>query len=153
MSNGVLDAVSAGFFFLLLGLLFLTTPLLFDRTIDFLTHFTTQQVPHTSVYLLYPDASHAAQSAIYSAAEQFSLIWAVFLVAILIARIILRSPLRKQSDNLGDIVFWFGAAYSIQNFLMGTPLKWFEFWASVIIFIGISLIVRAIYLAAFRKTM
>jgi hypothetical protein len=152
MHDGVLGAVSAGFFFLLLGLLFFTIPELFARTIDFIAHFTTTQVPHTSIYLPYPQASQPAQSTVYSAAEQFGLIWAVFLLAILVARIIMRVPLRRQADNLGDVVFWFGTAYLIQTFLIETPLRWFEFWAGIIIFIGLSLIVRAIYLAVLRKT-
>ena len=73
------------------------------------------------------------------------------------ARFIFESPLRRKAENLGDIVFWLGATYLIQIFLVAPTQispqtidvsKWFEFWAAIVMLIGVSLIARAIFLAA-----
>jgi hypothetical protein len=65
----------------------------------------------------------------------------------LVIRFATGSPNRKKAENLSDIIFWFGTAYLIQTWLINNT-KWFEFWATILILLGMSLIVRAIYLAA-----
>jgi hypothetical protein len=97
---------------------------------------------------MFPAPEHVAQHLeVYSAVEQFSLGWGVFLVAMLVVRFAIGSPNRRKAENLSDIIFWFGAAYLIQTWLINNA-KWFEFWATILIVLGVSLIVRAIYLAA-----
>jgi hypothetical protein len=63
------------------------------------------------------------------------------------ARFILGSSARKKADGLGDVVFWFGAAYLVQTWLLNVT-KWFEFWALIIVLIGASLIARGLLLVA-----
>jgi hypothetical protein len=160
-SNGLFGAITAGFFFLLVGMLFVTIPGLYTEINSFVQDFVSVTVPHTQIAL--PAPAHPANYlTVYSAAEQFTLVWAVFLVAMFIGRIVLRSAVRRQAQNLGDIVFWFGMSYLIQTFLI-SPVNslprlgsealqrnWFELWPAVIIVVGISLIARSIFLAAFR---
>jgi hypothetical protein len=152
----MLSAASVGFFLILVGVLFITTPNLLDKVVTFLTHFKTTQVGNTNIYVPAPEnlANHLD---VYMAARQFSLVWGVFLIAMLGARFMFDSPLRRKAENIGDIVFWLGATYLIQTFLVAptqTSLidvtNWFEFWTAVIMLIGISLIARAIFLAASR---
>jgi hypothetical protein len=107
--------------------------------------------------VLFPAPQNLAEhSTIYSTAEQFSIVWSIFLIALLAARFLTHSPKRKKADNLGDIVFWLGAAYFIQTMLIdSTRLDfsgWFGFWATIIMLIGVSLIARAIFLVAVRKS-
>ena len=156
--NGLFSAVSIGFFFLLIGMLFITTPELSDRIVSFFKDFQTVSVPYTNVYLPAP-ASPGAYLTVYRAAEQFSLIWAVFLSAILVGRIVLQARPRRQAANFGDAVFWFGAAYLTQTYLIdrmtnsSAPTQvWFEFWTGIVVMLGVSLIARAIFLAAVRKS-
>jgi len=159
--NGLFSAVSIGFFFLLIGMIFVTNPGLSDKIVAFFQDFKSIPVPHTSAYLPAP-ASPQTHSTVYKAAEQFSLVWAVFLFAMLIGRIILRVRPRRQAENFGDIVFWFGAAYLIQTYLISGITNsltlidqrkvWFEFWALIIAMIGVSLIARAIFLAVVQKS-
>jgi len=147
-----------GFFLILVGVLFISTPSLADKVVTFVNHFQTAQVGSTNIYIPAPErlGDHID---IYLAARQFSLVWGVFLIAMLGARFLFDSPLRRKAENLGDIVFWLGTVYLIQTFLVQTTqaipktidvTKWFQFWAAIIMLIGVSLIARGIFLAAAR---
>lgn len=142
----VIKGITAGFFFLLLGIIFATTPNLFRGVEDFLRDIGLVRVfPNASFFLPAP-VHQAAHQSVYDAVEQFALVWGIFLIATLVARIVLRLPLRSISDNAGDIVFWLGASYLIQVLLI-QKTEWFTFWTIVIVLIGISLVVRGIILA------
>jgi hypothetical protein len=129
---------------------FVTVPNLFKEIVDFFQDIKAVQVPHLdNVYLPAPQDPRA-HLVVYSTAMQFCLIWGIFLIAFLAARFFVHSPTRKKADNLGDIVFWLGAAYFSQIWLVDTT-KWFEFWSVIIILIGVSLIVRAVFSAVAWK--
>jgi hypothetical protein len=163
--EGLLSAVSAGFFLLLIGALFVIKPNLYGDTVTFFSNFNaTSAVPNTQVQLPAPDAQSSATNstvrnsnlAVYSAAQQFSLAWGIFLIALLVLRFAFDSTWRRKAQNISDIVFWFGAIYLIQTWLIGptsslpyptTAQPWFEFWSMIIVLVGTSLIVRAICLA------
>lgn len=146
--EGILSAISVGFFFVLVGFIFIITPNLTDKMVDFFhdINFVNDARLPSNFYLPRP-ATIGAHVTLYSAVEQFSLAWGVFLAAMLVIRFAIGSPTRKKAENLGDIIFWFGSAYLIQTWLIGES-KWFEFWALILMLLGISLIVRAVFLAA-----
>lgn len=146
--EGILSAISVGFFFVLVGFIFIITPNLTDKMVDFFQDIAFRNVARlpSNFYLPRP-ATIGAHVTIYSAVEQFSLAWGVFLVAMLVIRFATGSQTRKKAENLGDIIFWFGSAYLIRTWLIGES-KWFEFWALILMLLGISLIVRAVFLAA-----
>ena len=146
--EGILSAISVGFFFVLVGIIFIITPNLVDKTVNFFKDITSVNVANlpSNIFLPKP-ASVNAHTAVYSAAQQFSVVWAIFLVAMLVLRFAAGSPMRNKAENLGDIVYWFGSAYLIQTWLIGRS-EWFEFWALTLVLLGISLIVRAVFLAA-----
>jgi hypothetical protein len=146
--EGILSAISVGFFFVLIGFIFIITPNLIDRMVDFFQDITFVNVARlpSNFYLPRP-VIIGAHVTVYSAVGQFSLAWGVFLVAMLVIRFATGSPIRKRAENLGDIFFWFGNAYLIRTWLIGES-KWFEFWALILMLLGISLIVRAVFLAA-----
>ena len=154
-TEGMFSAISAGFFLALIGIFFVIVPNLFDKITAFFQDFDLVHVPNMNGVLLPAPQNLAAHSTIYSTAEQFSIVWSIFLIALLAARFLAHSPNRKKADNLGDIVFWFGAAYFIHTMLIDSATldfaRWFGFWATIIVLIGVSLIARAIYLAAVRK--
>ncbi len=94
---------------------------------------------------------------VYDAARLFCLSWGAFLVALLVVRFVVHTSWRKKAENLSDIIFWLGAMYLIQTMLLdvGTALShtgWFAFWAAIIMLLGVSLVVRAIVLAAVRRS-
>ena len=154
--QGILSAVSVGFFLILIGALFITNPNLFDNVVKFLSNFKITQVGTTDIYVPAPENLRDYID-VYLAARQFSLVWGVFLIGMAGARFILGSHVRRKAENIGDIVFWLGATYLIQTFLVAPTqtllidaTKWFEFWATIIVLVGVSLIARAIFLLVAR---
>jgi hypothetical protein len=147
--DGILGAITAGAFLVLVGSMFIIHPNLIDKVIDFFKDIKLVSVLDQNGIMLPAPASVALHVDVYSAVEQFSLAWGVFLVAMLVIRFAVNSATRRKAENISDIVFWFGAAYLIQTWLINSA-KWFEFWAMILIMLGISLIVRAVYLAAAR---
>ncbi|MEM3640687.1 MAG: hypothetical protein QW468_04255 [Candidatus Bathyarchaeia archaeon] len=146
-----LSALSAGVFLILLGAIFIATPNFFDKLLAFFMDFDIVHVSSLGIYFLAPK-NPAAHTTVYSAAIQFCLTWGIFLIALLCFRIFVHSPLHKKAENFSDIVVWLGGAVLITSFLNEetTASAWFAFWALVITLIGVSLIVRALILAAFR---
>ena len=58
--------------------------------------------------------------------------------------------LGKKGEAISNIVFWLGTGYIIQTMLNTSALtsdRWFQFWAILIVVSGVSLVVRALYLA------
>jgi len=149
--EGVLSAVSAGFFLILAGTIFIVTPNVLDKFTSFFQDFNTVDVPHTAIVL--PAPVHPERhTAVYSAVQQFSLVWGIFLVAMLTLRVLFHSPTRKKVENAGDIVFWLGTSYLISTMLneTTTTTAWFIFWTEILMLVGVSLIVRAAILAAMK---
>jgi len=155
--EGLLSAASAGVFLVLIGTLFMINPNLFDNITTYFNNFNVTQVNNSTIYLPSPieppknSSVLAANQAVYSAVEQFSLAWGIFLIILLAVRFVTYSPTRKKADNLGDIAFWLGTTYLTRTYLIDTS-KWFVYWSLIIVLIGISLIVRAVYLAAAWKS-
>jgi len=149
-------AISAGFFFLLIGAIFITTPGLFERILDFFRDFDIVRVPNAGIWLPAP-VSASTHQVVYRAVEQFSFAWAVFQIVVLGLRFALGSPWGKKAETAGNFVFWIGVGYLTRTWLIEaiTPQTattiWFQFWAGVIIILGLSLIVRGIILAAVPK--
>jgi hypothetical protein len=150
--DGFVSALSAGFFFVLVGVLFIVTPDLFNSIVRFFQNFDVVQVPHfTAGFLLPAPKNPARHVTVYSAAAQFSLAWGLFLIGILAIRIFANSPLRRKAQNVSDIVYWLAASYLISIFLNNatTTLLWFAYWAAIITLAGITLLIRAAVLAVF----
>ena len=150
--EGLIGAVSAGVFFLIIGGIFLVTPNLFDRVIAFFSNFAMVQVPNTQIIYLPAPATPFLHRTVYIAAAQFALIWGFFQIFVLILRFTLSSPYGKKTETIGDIICNFGAYYLISTILIpvSSLAQWFGFWALILMLIGFSLIVRAVILA-FRK--
>lgn len=146
--EGLLDAISVGFFLVLIGLLFVINTNLVDGVVNFFKDIIVVTVSRLGIMLPQP-SDVGAHLTVYRAAEQFSLVWGVFLATMLVVKFATESTTRKKAENIGDIVFWFGAAYMVQTWLIDKA-QWFEFWAWIIMLLGISLVARAIVLAAAR---
>jgi hypothetical protein len=150
ISEGLISAVSAGFFLLLVGVLFVITPSLFQGLVDFFTGFTLKSIPHLSNVLVPVPENLAQHTVVYTAAGQFSLVWGIFEIIILALRFVVGSPIGKKAETVGNVIGWLGTAYLIDVLLTSASLtleNWFVFWAALIMLIGVSLIVRACILA------
>jgi len=156
--EGLVNVISAGFFFILAGTILLSTPNVVNKITSFFNDFQSSvQVPNMGSLYLPAPSNPASHTAIYVAVAQFALVWGIFMIAMLALRVAVHSPLGKKADNAGDIAFWLGAYYFITTMLSEAAITggdslstWFGFWASIVILAGVSLIVRAIVLAAAR---
>ena len=154
--DGLFSAISAGFFFVVVGAIFITTPNIFDRIIEFFRNFDIVPVPNFQNIFLPAPLYPFTHRVVYLAVEQFSYIWGLFQILVLGLRFIARSPWRKKAETASNLVFWFGAGFLIRTFLLETirlphitgMTRWFAFWTVIIMLIGATLIIRAIVLAA-----
>jgi hypothetical protein len=151
--EGTLAAISAGFFLILVGTIFVIRPTLYDslRTFFNPNEWTTNYT-FTSSNITLPvpknlgDQTHVD---VYNAALEFTLVWGIFEILILALRFAFHSSVRRKTRTVQSVVFWLGAAYLINTYLNTAtkPTGWFLFWAALIVLIGVALIARAIALA------
>ena len=146
--EGLFTAISVGFFILLVGTLFVINPNLFDKILDFFKGFDLVDVPNTDVTFIAPEFPRLHLT-VYQAAGQFSIALGLFQIVILALRFVIPSSWGKKSETVGNLVFWAGAGFLIQLFLIETT-QWFVFWSTIVILFGVSMIARAIVMAVSR---
>jgi hypothetical protein len=154
-SEGFITALSIGGFFIILGLVFALTPGTwhaadaFFRDLKIINVSTDSHIANLNVPAPANPGMHAD---FYSAVFNFCVGVGILQIVVFALRLIVRSPIRKISDSVGDLIFWFGGAFSFNAFLLAGTLKGFwQFWAALLMIIGISLIVRGIiYLVMWR---
>ena len=159
--EGIFSAISAGFFFLLVGAIFVIRPALFQGVIDFFQGFDLVTVPHTTGFTVWAPVFPRAHLIVYRAFEEFAFVFGVFQLVILALRFIAGSPWAKKAETASNFVFWVGAGYLALTILIQTTrfpaalTAWFVFWAALVMLLGLSLIIRAVILAAAytRRTM
>jgi len=157
----IIGAISAGFFLILVGIIFIMTPGLFSRILEFIQGgpegFGILQIPNTGVYFFAPNNPFmAGHITVYRAVQLFSLVWGIFQIVILIIRVAVRSTLGRIAETASNIGFSLGATYLIGIFLVdrtwltsSLPLTvWFAFWAAIIMLAGVTTIIRGVILAA-----
>jgi hypothetical protein len=147
-----ISAFSTGVFFIIIGAIFLITPGFFDGILAFFADFEIVKVPNWGIYFFAP-GNPSQHTAIYFVAGRFSLVWGIFLITLLCFRLFAYSPLNKKAENFSDIIFWLGNSTLIHSHLneKTTTAIWFAYWSLVMTLIGVSLIVRALILVAFRS--
>lgn len=147
--DGLLSAFAVGAVFILIAIIFVGTPNIFNDIGKFFGDFTVKQVPSTTIFL--PAPAHPADHAeLYGALAQFSIGMSILQILILALRLVLGSSIRRTAETVGNLVFWFGAFYFINTFLNNatTSDRWFMFWAALIVVLGISMIARGLVLFA-----
>jgi hypothetical protein len=146
--EGTITALAFGGFLIIVGLVFVLTPNLSHDITAFFNDIITTPLPlgsSTSNIMLPAPASPAAHNALYSAVMRFDIGIGILQVLILALRLQVKSWTRRVAETVGNLVFWFGAAILVNEFLlMGTLKGWFEYWGALIVVVGISLVARAI---------
>lgn len=147
-SEGIISAVSAGAWLILVGIIFLSTPNLIGGIVDLIEDTHVVQVLGTPIFALAPTVL-GAHVVVYEAAAIYSIVWGLFQIVLLAFRFILGSSIDRKARTASDALFSLGAYYLLGIFLneSTTLNRWFLFWASIIMLIGATLIVRAILLA------
>ena len=90
--EGLLSAVGVGFLFILIGVIYITTPGVWERIVDFFSNMTTTVVPNTSIYLPVPIHPNA-HAVLYDALFRFSIGVGILQIVILGLRLGLRSTI------------------------------------------------------------
>ncbi len=144
--EGLITALAFGGFFIILGAVFGLTPGIPQKTADFFSDFTAQSYPFGGGTIVLPAPAHpAAHMEFYGAVVNFMIGIAVLQVVILVLRLWVHSRLGRIAETVGNLIFWAGGAVAADVYLLaGTLSGWFTFWASLIIIIGVSIIVRGI---------
>ena len=154
----MITALAVGAVFIMIGIVFAITPDLTGRIGDFFSDMTTVAYPPgsaTSNVFLPAPGFPATHETLYAAVAQFALGIGILQIVILALRLILHSPVQKTAETVGNLIFWFGAAFLILTLLVqGTTVTWFQYWAAIIMLIGTTAVVRGglIHLAARKKT-
>jgi len=125
---------------------------LWNAVFDFFGSFTLAQVPTTGIYLPAP-TNPATHALLYGAIFQFCIGLGILQIVFLLLRIMMNSPINKTAETMGNLVYWFGAAYLVTTYLNNTTntSEWFVFWAGILIILGLSFIARAFVLLVKRK--
>ena len=153
--DGFITAVAVGGFLIVVGLVFALNPDLWQRIVNFFNDITTARFPFggaTSSIALPAPENPFAHIALYKAVFQFDMGFGVVQLLVLALRVWTRSRINRVAESLGDVIFWLGAALLVNIFLLkGTQAGWFEYWAALIIVVGISFIGRGLVYFVKRK--
>jgi hypothetical protein len=150
----LVSAVSAGAFFILLGLIYVINlpSSLWDAVFNFFSSFSMTQVPNTGISLLAP-TNPMAHTVLYGAVFQFCIGLGILQIVFLLVRIMMNSPINKTAETVGNLVYWFGASYLVTTYLNSrTDISdWFMFWAGILVILGVSFVARAFILFIKRR--
>ena len=149
--EGLLSAIAVGFVFILIGIIYITTSGLWDSVVAFFGNLETTVVPGTDIYLPIP-INPSTHTVLYGALFHLCLGLGVLQIIILALRFALGSSISNTAETVGNLLFWFGAAYLVNTYLNQTTNvnTWFIFWTWMLIISGLSLIARALVLLARR---
>ena len=149
--EGLLSAIAVGFVFILIGIIYISTPSLWDSVVAFFSNLIASTVPGTEIYLPMPTDPNA-HAVFYGALFRLCLGVGILQTIILALRFVLQSSISKTAETVGNLVFWFGATYLVSTYLNETTdvNSWFIFWTGILMILGLSLIARALVLLARR---
>lgn len=152
LSESLITALAWGGFFIAVGVVFGLTPGIGAAVNDFFSDLTGVTYPALYGTVVFPaPANPAAHQTLYQAVFNFMVAVGVLQIAILIARLWVRSPIRRIAETMGNLIWWIGGAVVAYVYLLaGTLSGWFTFWPSLIILAGVSLIVQGVIRLTYR---
>ncbi len=151
--EGLITAVAFGGFLIILGSIFGLTPDMPQKTGAFFSDLVLNTFPFGSGTLALPaPANPTAHLDFFGAVFNFMVGIGILQVVILALRLWARSRIGRIAETVGNLVFWLGGAVMANVFLLsGTVNGWFQFWATLIILAGASLIAQFIVRLAKRQ--
>jgi len=141
----ILSLASVGFFFLLIGVIWIVTPNLSQEVVDFSKDFELKEA-FENVFLPFPAHHHPV---VYTAVTRFCFVFGLFQIFILVLRFVFREPADKIAGTFSGMVFWLGAGF-VANMLSAGTIKWFVFLGWIIVLIGLSLVIRSLVVLLFE---
>ena len=141
-----LSLASFGFFLLLIGVIWVITPNLFQEVVDFFKDFKLEKEIFPNVFLPAPAHRHPI---VYTALARFCFVFGLFQSVILVLRFFFRESLDKVAGAFSGVVFWLGVGF-VSNLLAAGAIGWFGFLGWFIVFGGLSLVVRSLLVLLFE---
>ncbi len=128
LHEGLIAALAVGGFLIILGLVFKLTPGITDKTTVFFNDLTTVTRNLGSSNVNLPAPAHPAEHLdFYTAMINFMLAVGILQIVILALRIAVHSRVRQIAETVGNLIFWLGAAFVANVFLLtGTLGGWFQ---------------------------
>jgi len=152
LSEPLIAAFSVAGVFIILGLVIALTPNISQISNAFVNDLTTvtYNLGSSGTLNLLAPAHPAQHLAFFRAVMEFLLAVGILQIIFFAVRLFVRSPIRRISQTIGNIVFWLGGAVAANVYLLaGTRNGWFEFWTGLLLVLGISLVARfTVYLLA-----
>ena len=145
----ILGLASFGFFVFLIGVIWVITPNLSQKVIDFFKDFELAEEIFPNVFLPAPADHHPV---VYTALSRFCFVFGLFQIVILVLRFFFREPLGRVAGTFSGIVFWLGVGF-VSNLLAAGTIEWFGFVGWFIVFIGLSLVVRSVLVLLFEAAL
>jgi hypothetical protein len=144
--EGLITAVAVGGTFILIGLIVILTPNFADKVGAFFGDFTFIYFPFNSGTISFPAPENPAMHHdLFTSAMYFAVGIAILQIVILPLRLAFKSPIKRIAETVGNLVFWVGASVVANVYLLaGTTEGWFQYWAFLIIFAGLSLIANGL---------
>ncbi|MGD0451033.1 MAG: hypothetical protein ABSA79_08295 [Candidatus Bathyarchaeia archaeon] len=148
----LVTAFSVAGVFIILGFVIAFTPDISQKTSVFFNDLTTvtYSLGGSNMLNLVAPAHPEEHIAFFRAIMEFFLAVGMLEILVLALRMGIRSPIRRISETIGNLVFWLGGAVVANVYLLaGTLNGWFEFWTGLLLVLGISMIARfTVYLVA-----
>jgi len=154
LNEGLITALAWGGFLIIVGVVFGLTPGIGSAIGEFFSDLTGVTYPgvHGTTIMLPAPANPASHQTVYQAVFSFMLAIGVLQIVILAARLLVRSPVKRIAETVGNLIWWVGGAVAAYVYLMaGTVSGWFTFWPILIILAGVSLIVQGVIRIAYRR--
>jgi hypothetical protein len=150
----LITAIAIGGFLIILGMVFVVNAELPNQIETFFRNLNSVSFPSgsTSNFRLPTPVNTAAHSGMYTALMEFDVAFGMLQILILALRLASRSPIRKIAETVDHAIFWLGSALLVNVFLLaGTLSAWFQYWALLIVLIGVGVIVRGLILIVARR--
>ena len=138
-----LGLLSFGFFILLVGIIWLSTPGLSEDISSFLTRENWSNKPIVGDINFPSPKPNIDHTILYTAVMQFCFIFAIFHVAVLIIRFGLRESINRKAGTVSSIAFWFSAG-SFVYWLANGVIGWLSFIGGIIVSVGLAIVASSV---------
>jgi len=143
-----LSFASFGFFLLLIGVIWVINPNLFQEVVDFFKDLTLERKIFLNIPFPSPEHTYW-HTEVYTAIARFCFAFGLFQIFILVLRVFFRDPVDKVAGTFSGLVFWLGVGFA-SNLLAARTIDWPGFIGWFIVFIGLSIVVRSLLVLLFE---
>jgi len=132
--------LSFGLFLILLGAIWMTTPNLTEDVKAFVDsdNWHLENITE-NIAFPEPEDSHPV---LYTAAMQFSFVFGVLQIGILVLRFAFHDSINKKAETVSGIAFWFSISFFLHMLVNG--LSFFGFIGGLIISGGLAILARSV---------